>query len=77
MAEVDGLEPSTIRLTGERSAIELHFSCSAKVGIAPTSRGSSNELHRILNYKSGVLLRQRGYEFLHPAKRNSRRYPYL
>jgi hypothetical protein len=24
-----------------------------------------------------VLLRQRGYEFLHPAKRNSRRYPYL
>ena len=49
MAEVDGLEPSTIRLTGERSAIELHFSCSAKVGIAPTTRGSSDELQRILN----------------------------
>lgn len=39
MAGTGGLEPPTIRLTVERSTIELHTDVVKQVGIEPTSQG--------------------------------------
>lgn len=66
MAALVGIEPTTIRLTGDRSATELQGNAVPQVRIELTTSCASNRRYYQLSYRGKFILEQERFKPLQP-----------